>query len=244
MEFFASIQLPGNQAGDQPVAVADHVAGSQSDGNVLSRCREDAYRRLLVRRNRDGKRLPQVAAVRFIACGDANAPAVFQDGDRLLDDGAGVGLVVDLYGKTLALGCGGYQSCEHRNPRLVAKVLGYRIDDQCGGKARPYGEAVVQDQFRLAHLRQFGFWFFLIAGGSGEAQCITLPTAIIASPHMVAAKAGAPGGCESQASLKKHPTSLAHRIPQARQLFRNSRASGWRRKNDSPSPQRMLSVLE
>jgi hypothetical protein len=89
-----------------------------------------------------------------------------------------------------------------------------------------------------------GFWSFLIGGGSGEARSVTLPTAIVASPDMVAAKAGAPGGCESQASLEKHPTSLAHRIPQAHALIRNSRASGWRRKNDNASTPRMHSVLE
>src|SRR6267142_337242 len=31
------------------------------------------------------------------------------------------------------------------------------MDDQCDGKARPYGKAVIQDQFRLAHLCPFGF---------------------------------------------------------------------------------------
>jgi hypothetical protein len=35
--------------------------------------------------------------------------------------------------------------------------------------------------------------------------------------------------------FKKHPTSLAHRIPQAQPISRNRRASGWRRKNDSPA---------
>jgi hypothetical protein len=31
------------------------------------------------------------------------------------------------------------------------------MDDQCDGKARPYGKAVMQNQFRLAHLCPFGF---------------------------------------------------------------------------------------
>ena len=67
----------------------------------------------------------------------------------------------------MAIGRGG-SSRRRPNPRWVAYVLGYRVDDQCDADA-VYGKAVIQDKLGplICAVR---FWLFLTADGSARRR--------------------------------------------------------------------------